>query len=317
MWQKFVASGGEFRAGVRALELITDGVGVVGVRTDVGDLRAERTLLADGGFHANKSLGKKYFGSDGYVIRAAMSNVGDALQMALAVDASAVNLNQFYAHIQHREALEDNRLWPQPTLDYIAEGGLVVTLSGERLGVTGTSVMHIAHEIVRSTAPLDTWVILDDVGWQTLAVLDGVGVLRNLGARLEESPTLDELARRIGIAGDSLRDAVDAHNSEAEHRPRRLDSGEGLAHPPVLPVKLESPPFRAVPIVVGITIPLGGILVSGSAQVLRAEQPIPGLYAAGNAMGGLHGGPNHGYAGGWSQAAVFGIVAAEHAAASV
>jgi fumarate reductase flavoprotein subunit len=44
------------------------------------------------------------------------------------------------------------------------------------------------------------------------------------------------------------------------------------------------------------------------------ERPIPGLLAAGGTMGGLNGGPRSGYAGGWSEAASFGLLAAETAA---
>ena len=59
---------------------------------------------------------------------------------------------------------------------------------------------------------------------------------------------------------------------------------------------------------------MGGLVVNGDAQVLDAQDaPIAGLYAAGGAMGGLQGGPPNGYSGGWSEAATFGMLAAEHA----
>jgi fumarate reductase flavoprotein subunit len=55
--------------------------------------------------------------------------------------------------------------------------------------------------------------------------------------------------------------------------------------------------------------------VDGHARVLDDRgEPIEGLYAAGGTMGGLHGGPNAGYAGGLLEAAVFGLLAGEHAA---
>jgi succinate dehydrogenase/fumarate reductase flavoprotein subunit len=104
------------------------------------------------------------------------------------------------------------------------------------------------------------------------------------------------------------------HNASVGRPIRLPNSGEGLAHPPVPRVPAVHRPFRAIPVVVGITFGLGGILVNGSAQVLRDERPIAGLYAAGNAMGGLQGGPRYGYSGGWSQASTFGLIAAEHIA---
>lgn len=44
----------------------------------------------------------------------------------------------------------------------------------------------------------------------------------------------------------------------------------------------------------------------------QAEQPAPGLYAAGGAMGSLQGGPCNGYSRGWSEAATFAMLADEH-----
>jgi fumarate reductase flavoprotein subunit len=60
---------------------------------------------------------------------------------------------------------------------------------------------------------------------------------------------------------------------------------------------------------------MGGILINGRAQALnQAERPIPGLYAAGDAIGGLMGGYRGGYTGGLMQAVVTGILAGENAA---
>jgi fumarate reductase flavoprotein subunit len=57
---------------------------------------------------------------------------------------------------------------------------------------------------------------------------------------------------------------------------------------------------------------MGGVLINGKAQVIgKDDRPIPGLYAAGGTMGGLEGGPHNAYAGGYSQASTFGMLAAE------
>ncbi|HEX9454469.1 MAG TPA: FAD-binding protein, partial [Candidatus Binatia bacterium] len=55
--------------------------------------------------------------------------------------------------------------------------------------------------------------------------------------------------------------------------------------------------------------------INGRAEVIDDhDQPIPGLYAAGDAIGGLMGGFRGGYTGGLMQAVVTGILAGEHAA---
>ena len=68
-------------------------------------------------------------------------------------------------------------------------------------------------------------------------------------------------------------------------------------------------------VVPGITITMGGILIDGRARVLDdRETPLVGLYAAGDAIGGLMGGRRGGYFGGVLQATVTGILAGENAA---
>jgi fumarate reductase flavoprotein subunit len=62
---------------------------------------------------------------------------------------------------------------------------------------------------------------------------------------------------------------------------------------------------------------MGGITIDAAARVLRPDRaPIAGLYAAGSNTGGLDGGRACGYAGGLMKAIVFGLLAAENAAAS-
>ncbi len=62
---------------------------------------------------------------------------------------------------------------------------------------------------------------------------------------------------------------------------------------------------------------MGGILINGRGEALNeSEKSIPGLYAAGDAIGGLMGGYRGGYTGGLMQAVVTGILAGENAAQS-
>jgi fumarate reductase flavoprotein subunit len=74
------------------------------------------------------------------------------------------------------------------------------------------------------------------------------------------------------------------------------------------------PPFYGLKVVPGIVSTMDGPLIDGHAKVRNKKgEPIPGLYAAGDLVGGLMGGRNGGYVGGISQAAVTGILAGENA----
>jgi fumarate reductase flavoprotein subunit len=69
-------------------------------------------------------------------------------------------------------------------------------------------------------------------------------------------------------------------------------------------------PLYALRVVPGITFTMGGVAINGRCEVLDSEEnPIPGLYAAGDAIGDLMGGYRGGYTGGLMQALVTGMLA--------
>ena len=77
---------------------------------------------------------------------------------------------------------------------------------------------------------------------------------------------------------------------------------------------LDSPPYVGYAVTTGITFTFGGLRITESAQVVDSEQrPIPGLYAAGELVGGLF---YHNYPGGSGlmAGAVFGRIAGRSAA---
>ena len=78
---------------------------------------------------------------------------------------------------------------------------------------------------------------------------------------------------------------------------------------------LDTPPYEAYAVTCGITFTFGGLKVDGNAQVLDTDaRPIPGLYAAGELVGGLF---YFNYPGGTGLMAgsVFGKIAGRSAAA--
>ena len=78
--------------------------------------------------------------------------------------------------------------------------------------------------------------------------------------------------------------------------------------------RLDKPPYLAYPVTGGITFTFGGVKVNDRAQVLDTSwEPIPGLYACGEMVGGLF---HTNYPGGTGlmSGAVFGRLAGAHAA---
>ncbi|MDP2706168.1 MAG: FAD-binding protein, partial [Burkholderiales bacterium] len=168
--------------------------------------------------------------------------------------------------------------------------------------------------------PASTTAIFDEAIWQgpgRSASIPPNPVLVKEGGTLHQAATIAELARLAGLPADELESTLQAYNDAV--RPGRCDALD----PPRsvhkrAPMGISEPPFYAVPMCAGITYTMGGIVIDPNARALRPDRtPIPGLYAAGSNTGGLDGGPNRGYVGGLMKAIVFGLIAAEHAAASL
>lgn len=269
-------------------------------------------VLADGGFQANPELVRRYIGTDQLKLRAASTGTGDGLMMGLEAGGAAVAMRCFYGHLLSRESRRDDRLWPYPLLDGLAATGALVGPDGMRFVDEGLGGIAMANHLAWSASPLGAWAIFDDAAWRTVGCQGATPpnpYLEEHGATVRSAGRIDELARATDLPEDRLVDTL-----------RGLAERSGEALPPRTPprtgqVSLGTPPFHAVPVVAGLTFTMGGLGVDGSARVLdSAGTPLPGLYAAGGTMGGLHGGPDAGYAGGLLEAAVFGLIAGLHIA---
>jgi succinate dehydrogenase/fumarate reductase flavoprotein subunit len=124
------------------------------------------------------------------------------------------------------------------------------------------------------------------------------------------APTIEALAQTLDIDKNSLAATVHEYNRAVEAK-----NGQSLKVARTGKPKALRAPFYGLRVVSGITFTMGGILINGRGEVLNeSEKAIPGLYAAGDAIGGLMGGYRGGYTGGLMQAVVTGLLAGENAA---
>lgn len=319
-----VESQGAVRRGVRAIGLERSARRIVGVRYetshgDTGLFQADAVILADGGFKANEALVRRYI-TRAYQVRGSSSDTGDGLLMGLDVGAATVNLENFYGHVLVRDALHNDSLWPEPDGGVLGDEGIVVDGYGERLsdewrgeGLQASIADAMAGPIAWSRTPADCWAIVDDVWWQGAGRAGATPMnptLLDEGVNIPSSSSVRALAAATRMPEDALERTIELFNSFASGTSGSLTPRRGGS-----PRPLEGRLF-AIPLIAGITFTMGGLLVDRHGRVLDAtdRQPISGLYAAGGTMGGLQGGPqNRAYTGGWSQAAVFGMLAGEHA----
>lgn len=325
--QELVSRGGAFVRGLRARRLLMEqgkcrGLELSGRDGSMHAVRSRSVVICDGGFQGNPDLVRRYLSPrpEALCQRGAGTGVGDGLLMAEAVGAKLVNMDKFYGHVQCAEALTDEALWPYPILDIVVSAAMVVAPDGLRFTDEGLGGVSLANAIAALPDPLSSFVVMDDAVWSGPGrefLLPPNPTMKERGVKIYQSDTLDGLARQLAIPADQLMQTVADYNDAIDRakgpdlKPPRTGKADTLMRGPQ---PIRQPPFLAIRLCAGMTYTMGGIAIDAHGRVLDSrDQPIPGLYAAGSATGGLEGGPISGYVGGLSKAAVFGLRAGEAA----
>lgn len=309
-------------ARVADVQAVDDGGFVVTALCDGSPLhlRTRALVFADGGFQGRAAFIAQHIAPSpaGIVERNARSGIGTSLELAGRLGALVSGLGSFYGHLLSRNALHRTDLWPYPMIDGLAKAGVLLGPDGRRFADEGLTGVYLANAVARRADPTDALVVFDDATWWSVGRETRVPpnpVMTNHGGALVSSDTLAGLAARAGIDAQALLRTVAAHNDFVRSRganipaPARTFSA-AWARP------IQTPPFHAVPVCAGMTYTMGGLRVTPHAQVrgnAGAGATVPGLYAAGAAVGGVEGGDRAFYVGGLCKALVLGMLAAESA----
>lgn len=313
--------GGTLQLQARARSLIVEDGRCAGLEVEIGGeivrYESRNVVLADGGFQGNLDLLRQHVCSAPERLwqRGASTGTGDGLLMATRIGAATVGLDRFYGHLLSRDAFTNDRLWPYPQMDDVAAAGIVVTSAGDRIMDEGRGGVFMANMLATRSDPMDAVVICDAAIWEREGKATRIPVNPNVEAAngtVHRAPTVGGLAALCGVRADRLEQTVIDYNTA-------LDAGKlDELDPPrstfkAAARKISVAPFIAVPVCVGITYTMGGLLIDHHARVLRNDgTPIQGLYAAGTTTGGLEGGEAVSYVGGLARAGVFALRAAEH-----
>jgi len=120
--------------------------------------------------------------------------------------------------------------------------------------------------------------------------------------------TLEELANKLGIPADTFVAEIERYNSFVENQ-KDEDFGKAF-----FGEKIDEAPFVATPRSPSLHHTMGGVMIDKDTRVLNSEGVvIPGLYAAGEVVGGLHAGNRLG-GNAMTEFLVFGRIAGANAA---
>lgn len=287
--------------GVAASELVVDGDGrVCGVKAtgpDGQDLEfsCSAVVLTTGGFGKNKELIAQVAPAYANCITDEMApTTGDGLIMAQEVGAQAVDLDQ----IQTFPSVIEGYGMSFPAGGFGVDGAIYVNNAGERFCAEAFEVPQeiLAQDKGEAYAIFDT----DDYD-ERMQGLAGQGYVKS-------ADNAQELGDELGFDGEGLAATIEQWNADAA---TGTDSVFGRENSSTLDAPLYGYKFG-----VGAHYFMGGVLIDETTRVLDdAEQPIEGLYAAGEVTGGFHG-TQRVDGSGTGDSIVFGMIAGHTTAAA-
>jgi len=325
----------------RARKLVRDGSRVIGVVAEDADgrdfrVRARRgVVIATGGFEWNEKLVQTFLRGPLTGPVSVPENEGDGLLMAIEAGAQLGNMQHAYwmqsvleFKPQHRNAKPNYLLGSD---ERARPGAILVNRAGKRFvneaanyNALGKS-LHAFDAGTHSYANLPYWLIIDQRyrdKYHTFNTPAGGPV----PSYMMQADTLEELAQIAGIAPDGLAATVarfndmvrKGHDDDFNRGDNTYDNfymwGDMDFDPPhrTLGV-IDQGPFFAVKMEAGALGTAGGPKTNAEAQVVDWEDnPIPGLYAAGNAMAAVLGEGYGGAGGTLGPGMTFGYIAGRH-----
>ena len=287
----------------RALALIADDEGVRGVRVKHAgrtvDVAAKCVILAAGGFQANAEWRTRYLGPgwDLAKVRGTRFNTGDGIAMALAAGAMPVgNWSGCHAVGWDRNAPEFGDLTVGDGFQkHSYPFGIMLNAAGERFLDEGADFRNYTYAKYGRAILMQpgqfAWQIFDNKVLHLLR--DEYRIKRVTKARAD---SLEELVRKLDDV-DAARalETIKSYNAAVKRdvpfNPNVKDgrSTQGLAIPKSNWANtIEESPFEAYAVTCGITFTFGGVKIDKDARVIDTDGAVmPGLYAAGEMVGGL------------------------------
>jgi tricarballylate dehydrogenase len=313
----------------RATGLVMDDEGVKGVRVKKGgrtvEVRAKSVVLAAGGFQSNPEWRARYLGPGWELakVRGTRFNTGDVIRMALDAGAApAGNWSGCHAVAWERNAPEFGDLAVGDQFQkHSYPWGVYLNALGKRFVDEGADFRNYTYakygRVVLSQPRQFAWQIFDA---KVKAQLRDEYKIRQVTK--VTANTLEELCAKLeDTDGKTALEELKAYNAavrqDVPFNPNVKDGRgtQGLAIPKSNWANtLDTPPFEAYAVTCGITFTFGGLRINTEAQVMSTDgAPIPGLYAAGELVGGIF---YFNYPGGTglTNGAVFGRIAGASAA---
>ena len=273
--------GVEFILNTTADTILTDAngqaVGVSGTDKDGNTVtvNAKAVILATGGFGANLDMVASYKPDlKGFMTTNAPGIQGQGIAMATAIGAATVDMDQIQIH----PTVEANTA-ALITEGLRGDGAILVNANGERFtDEVSTRDKVSAAEIAQPGS--FSWLIVDQ------AMADASNVIQGYITKgyTKQGATYEELAKEIEVDPATFAATMEKWNGCVEAKTDADFGRTSFANP------LNTAPYYAIKVSAGVHHTMGGVVINSSTEVLKEDgSVIPGLFAAGEVTGGVHG----------------------------
>jgi len=249
------------------------GVVVHGKHSGYNMIAAKSVVLTTGGYGMNKEM-VAYF-RPSFAEMSSTNNItatGDGIKLAKEIGASMTDIDWIQAH---PTIGKDSRILISETVRGV--GAIMVNTDGKRF-INELTTRDRASDAILKQKDKWAWLVFDNQLYKAKKMVRGYDHL----GMLKKGKTIEELAKVTGMT--SLPQTVKDYN-------RYFKNGKDEAFGrDDMPLNLTQGPFFAVRVQPGVHHTMGGVAINTNSQVLNIQSwPIPGLYAAGEVTGGVHG----------------------------
>ena len=275
------------KAGVQILlnttanEILTDASGAaVGIKAtgstgETVTVNAKAVVLTTGGFGANLDMVTEYKPElKGFMTTNAAGAQGQGIEMATAIGAGTVDMDQIQIH----PTVEANTA-ALITEGLRGDGAVLINAEGKRfIDEVGTRDVVSAAEIAQTGSY--SWLVVDQAMVDASSVIQGY-IKKGFTVTGE---TYEELGKAMGVDEAAFAETMKTWNGYVEAKNDPDFGRTSFANP------LDTAPYYAIKVTAGVHHTMGGLTINTNTEVLKEDGTvIPGLFAAGEVTGGVHG----------------------------
>ena len=264
-----------------ANEILTDangaavGVKATGASGETVTVNAKAVVLTTGGFGANLDMVTEYKPElKGFMTTNAAGAQGQGIEMATAIGAGTVDMDQIQIH----PTVEANTA-ALITEGLRGDGAVLINAEGKRfIDEVGTRDVVSAAEIAQTGSY--SWLVVDQAMVDASSVIQGY-IKKGYTVTGE---TYEELGKAMGVDEAAFAETMNTWNGYVDAKNDPDFGRTSFAN------KLDTAPYYAIKVTAGVHHTMGGLTINTNTEVLKEDgSVIPGLFAAGEVTGGVHG----------------------------